>query len=57
VPDALKRRLSADPEEDARGVLRFLHHWRSRLAGVCLLLPDARVDAAERVIAALPRER
>ena len=55
VPEALKRRLTVDPEEDARGVLRFLHHWRERLAGVCLLLPDARVDAAERVIAALPR--
>ncbi|MFW5845585.1 MAG: homocysteine S-methyltransferase family protein [Planctomycetota bacterium] len=53
VPERLKARLRQDPEEDRRGVLRFLRHWRKRLAGVCLLLPDARSDAARAVLAAL----
>jgi len=50
VPEKLKRRLRADPGEDANGVLRFLGHWRSRLSGVCLLLPDGRTAAAEHVL-------
>ena len=50
VPDKLKRRLVADPDEDVRGVLRFLGHWRERLAGVLLLLPDARTHAAELLL-------
>lgn len=53
VPDALKRRLVTDPEEDVRGVLRFLAAWRPRLAGVFVLTADARVDAAVRVISAI----
>ena len=53
VPDKLKQRLTADPDEDAKGVLRFLSAWRSRLAGVCLLLPDERTAQAEAVIRAL----
>lgn len=53
VPGRLKQRLAADPDEDRRGVLRFLQHWRSRLAGVCLLLPDERTDAATAVLAEL----
>lgn len=53
VPDKLKQRLTADPDEDAKGVLRFLTAWRSRLAGVCLLLPDERTAQAEAVIRAL----
>ncbi|HEX3132335.1 MAG TPA: homocysteine S-methyltransferase family protein, partial [Planctomycetota bacterium] len=53
VPDKLKQRLSADPDEDAKGVLRFLAAWRMRLAGVCLLLPDERTAQAEAVIRAL----
>ncbi len=51
VPPALVQRLAGDPEDDVRGVLRFLAAWRSRLAGVCVLTADARVEAAERVIA------
>lgn len=53
VPEALKRRLVSDPQEDVRGVLRFLAAWRTRLSGVCVLAADARVDAAERVITAV----
>jgi 5,10-methylenetetrahydrofolate reductase len=53
VPERLKQRLSADPDEDAKGVLRFLAAWRSRLSGVCLLLPDERTAQAEIVIRAL----
>ena len=53
VPDRLKGRLSADPDEDAKGVLRFLGHWRQRLSGVCLMLPDERTAQAEIVIRAL----
>jgi hypothetical protein len=34
-------------------VLRFLAAWRSRLSGVCLLLPDERTAQAEIVIRAL----
>ncbi len=55
VPERLKQRLSADPDEDAKGVLRFLAAWRSRLSGVCLLLPDERTAQAEIVIRALRR--
>ncbi len=55
VPERLKQRLSADPDEDAKGVLRFLAAWRSRLAGVCLLLPDERTAQAELIIRALRR--
>jgi methylenetetrahydrofolate dehydrogenase (NADP+)/methenyltetrahydrofolate cyclohydrolase len=53
VPDALKKRLAADPGEDVIGVLRFLTYWRSRLAGVCLLLPDDRTQPAEAVLRAI----
>ena len=53
VPERLKQRLSADPDEDAKGVLRFLAAWRNRLAGVCLLLPDERTRQAEAIIRAL----
>jgi 5,10-methylenetetrahydrofolate reductase len=53
VPDRLTSRLAADPDEDAKGVLRFLAAWRSRLAGVCLMLPDDRTAQAEAVIRAL----
>lgn len=53
VPDKLKQRLASDPDGDAKGVLRFLAAWRSRLAGVCLLLPDERTTQAEAVIRAL----
>ncbi len=55
VPEALKQRLVSDPQEDVRGVLRFVSAWRTRLSGVCVLAADARVDAAERVIAAIRR--
>ena len=53
VPDKLKQRLAADRDGDTKGVLRFLAAWRSRLAGVCLLLPDERTAQAEAVIRAL----
>jgi len=56
VPSRLKRRLAEDPDEDVRGVLRFLGAWHERLAGACLILPDERVDAAAKVLAGL-RER
>ena len=55
VPEALKQRLVRDPHEDVRGVLRFLAAWRTRLSGVCVLAADARVEAAERVIATVRR--
>jgi 5,10-methylene-tetrahydrofolate dehydrogenase/methenyl tetrahydrofolate cyclohydrolase/methionine synthase I (cobalamin-dependent)/5,10-methylenetetrahydrofolate reductase len=55
VPERLKSRLSSDPDEDAKGVLRFLSAWRARLGGVCLLLPDERTRQAEAVIRALRR--
>lgn len=50
VPEALKRRLAADPASDVRGVARFLAHWRGRIAGACLLLPDARSEQAEALL-------
>jgi len=53
VPERLKQRLRSDPHEDVAGVLRFLAHWRNRLAGVCLLLPDERTAAAEQVLGAI----
>ncbi len=53
VPDRLKQRLVLDPAEDLRGVQRFLAHWRDRLAGVTLLLPDGRTTAAEAVLRSL----
>ena len=55
VPEALKQRLVSDPQEDVRGVLRFLAAWRTRLSGVCVLAADARVEAAEMVIASVRR--
>jgi methylenetetrahydrofolate dehydrogenase (NADP+)/methenyltetrahydrofolate cyclohydrolase len=55
VPPALTRRLALDPQEDVRGVLRFLAAWRTRLAGVCVLAADARVDAAVQVIQSIRR--
>lgn len=56
VPESLTRRLVQDPDEDVRGVLRFLAAWRTRLAGVCVLAADTRVDAAARVVHSLTRK-
>jgi len=53
VPRRLRDRLREHPEEDLEGVLRFLHHWRRRLAGVHLILPDRRADAAAAILGAL----
>jgi 5,10-methylenetetrahydrofolate reductase len=50
VPERLKQRLRTDSSEDVRGVLRFLHAWRGKLAGVCIMSPDERTEPAERVI-------
>ncbi len=50
VPTKLKERLAADPNEDAKGVIRFLSHWRDRLTGVCLMLPDERTEQAGIII-------
>jgi homocysteine S-methyltransferase len=50
VPEALKRRLAEDPAADSRGVARFLAHWRGRLAGACVLVPDGRTVNAEAVL-------
>ncbi|MDA3959218.1 MAG: homocysteine S-methyltransferase family protein [Planctomycetota bacterium] len=54
VPERLRQRLCSDPDEDVAGVLRFLGAYRHRLAGACLLLPDARTDAAVQVLTAVP---
>ena len=53
VPARLKSLLAADPDQDAKGVLRFLAHWRDRLAGVVLMLPDGRTEHAAAVVRAL----
>lgn len=53
VPPRLKELLAADPERDQRGVLRFLGHWRARLAGVVVLLPDGRSGPAAAVLRGL----
>lgn len=53
VPERLKRRLEQDPAQDVAGVLRFLRHWRTRLGGLSLLLPDARTEQAEAVVRAV----
>jgi 5,10-methylene-tetrahydrofolate dehydrogenase/methenyl tetrahydrofolate cyclohydrolase/methionine synthase I (cobalamin-dependent)/5,10-methylenetetrahydrofolate reductase len=53
VPERLKHRLAVDPDEDAKGVLRFLGHWRERLAGVWLMLPDERTRQAEAIVRAI----
>jgi methylenetetrahydrofolate dehydrogenase (NADP+) / methenyltetrahydrofolate cyclohydrolase len=50
VPETLKRRLAADPASDVRGAASFLAHWRGRIAGACVLLPDARTEQAERLL-------
>jgi hypothetical protein len=55
VPARLKERLVRDPGDDVRGVGRFLAHWRDRLAGVCVHVPDGRTAGAESLIAALRR--
>ncbi len=57
VPERLKRRLAVDPDEDAKGVLRFLAHWRERLAGVVLMLPDERTAQAEAIVRAIRSAR
>jgi methylenetetrahydrofolate dehydrogenase (NADP+) / methenyltetrahydrofolate cyclohydrolase len=57
VPARLKERLAQDPTEDARGVLRFLAHWRNRLSGVFLLLPDDRTTQAEHIIRAIRQQQ
>ena len=53
VPPALHDRLAADPDEDVRGVLRFLSAWRGQVAGLCVLVPDARTGPAETVLRSL----
>lgn len=53
VPARLRQRLAEHPDEDIEGVLRFLSHWRSRLAGACLILPDERTAAPMQVMAGL----
>ncbi|MBA3937617.1 MAG: hypothetical protein H0X38_09150, partial [Planctomycetes bacterium] len=53
----LKTRLAADVDDDARGVLRFLGHWRARLAGAFIMLPDARTAQAERILRELAGAR
>ncbi len=55
VPERLKQRLRENPNEDVAGVVRFLGHWRTRLAGVCVLATDERTGPAETVIRALVR--
>jgi 5,10-methylenetetrahydrofolate reductase len=55
VPRRLVERLAEDPDEDVRGVLRFLGHWRDRLAGVCLMLPDERSEQAAAILEELRR--
>jgi methylenetetrahydrofolate dehydrogenase (NADP+) / methenyltetrahydrofolate cyclohydrolase len=57
VPERLKERLAQDPNEDARGVLKFLAHWRQRLSGVFLLLPDERTTQAEHIIRAIRQQQ
>ncbi len=57
VPERLKERLGRDPDSDLAGVERFLAHWRGRLAGLSVLLPDARTAQAERLIAAVRKDR
>ncbi len=53
VPPVLHDRLAADPGEDVRGVLRFLSAWRGQVAGLCVLVPDARTAPAETVLRSL----
>ncbi|GDY11777.1 hypothetical protein LBMAG53_06550 [Planctomycetota bacterium] len=53
VPQRLKDLLAADPGADAAGVLKFLRHWRSRLAGVWISLADERTAPAEAVLRAV----
>ena len=53
VPQRLKDLLAADPGADAAGVLKFLRHWRSRLAGVWISLADERTAPAETVLRAI----
>jgi methylenetetrahydrofolate dehydrogenase (NADP+) / methenyltetrahydrofolate cyclohydrolase len=50
VPEALKRRLAADPASDIRGAAAFLAHWRGRISGACILLPDDRTEQAETLL-------
>ena len=56
VPERLRRRLAEDPNDDIRGVLRFLSHWRHKLAGVCLICPDERTQAQVAVVEALAQQ-
>ena len=53
VPERLRARLRDNPDEDSAGVLRFLRHWRDRLAGVIMMLPDHRTAQAEAVLRGL----
>ena len=53
VPERLRMRLRENPDEDSAGVLRFLGHWRDRLSGVMLMLPDQRTAQAEAVLRGL----
>lgn len=53
IPEHLRKRLAIDPTNDARGVERFLHHWRGRLAGAVLMLPDDRTTQAEAIVRSL----
>ena len=57
VPERLRQRLRHNPDEDSAGVLRFLRHWRQRLAGVMLMLPDQRTAQAESVLRGLDLPR
>ncbi|TVR13308.1 MAG: hypothetical protein EA401_07055 [Planctomycetota bacterium] len=56
VPQRLRDRLAENPDEDVAGVLRFLQHWRQRLSGVILLLPDERTAQAEAVLRGIRKE-
>ncbi len=53
VPEKLKEVLENNPDQDIENVLKFIRHWRNRIAGVCLLLPDERTDAACAVLTGL----
>lgn len=50
VPERLKERLARDPDEDLRGVQRFLDRWRGRLSGIGVLTADGRTAQAEALI-------
>jgi homocysteine S-methyltransferase len=53
VPPHVRQRLVEEPDQDLRGVLAFLHHWRHRLAGVVLLVPNDETRPAVAVLAGI----